>query len=122
MDKALLAYSLHCSGSRSSEPMKELNDMLSSSTDALEQLVIQKEIGELQQVSCIACVSAVALRSHPRSALHTADIDLAREATPTFGLRWHHTRQSTADVLATRSEAAHGHEQQRIGPVIDFHQ
>ena len=93
MDKALLAYSLHCSGSRSSEAMKELNDMLSASTDAVEQLAIQKEIGELQQVSCIACMPTVALRSHPCSALLTDNIHLTSKATLTFRLRQHHARQ-----------------------------
>ena len=53
MDKALLAYSLHCSESRSSnDALKELNDMLSGCTDAVEQSIIQKEIEDLQKVSC----------------------------------------------------------------------
>ncbi|KAK9841693.1 hypothetical protein WJX74_010223 [Apatococcus lobatus] len=50
MDKSLLAYSLHCSESRSSsDALKELQQMLSVCVDAAEQLAIQKEIGELQQ-------------------------------------------------------------------------
>lgn len=58
MDKALLAYSLHCSESRSSnDALKELNDMLSGCTDALERLTIEKEIEDLQKVSCYALVT-----------------------------------------------------------------
>lgn len=52
MDKALLAYSLHCSESRSShDALKELNDMLSGCSDAVERSTIQKEIEDLQKVS-----------------------------------------------------------------------
>ena len=62
MDKALLAYSLHCSESRSSnDAMKELKDMLSEATDAIEQQAIKNEMAELQQVtmSCLASALVV---------------------------------------------------------------
>ncbi len=53
MDKALLAYSLHCSESRSSnDATKELKDMLMEATDPVERQAINTEIAELQQVSC----------------------------------------------------------------------
>lgn len=51
MDKALLAYSLHCSESRSSnDALKELKDMLVEVTDPVARLAITTEMAELQQV------------------------------------------------------------------------